>query len=99
MICLSKLASSSSSISFFSSSSSSSSSFFFSLQTELHLHVFSSLLQPSMLDQYDWDKPAKLIVGKDIDLSKNSKDGSFSKMFAEQITIMEYCCYCAIQRR
>ena len=52
-----------------------------------------------MLDQYDWDKPAKLIVGKDIDLSKSSKDVAFAKMFAEQITIMEYCCYSAIQRR
>ena len=47
---------------------------------------------------YDWDHPDKLMPDKTIDLSK-IKDSQFLKVIAEQLTLMEFAVYAAIQRR
>ncbi len=47
---------------------------------------------------YDWDHPDKLIPEKSIDLSK-IKESHFLRIIAEQLTLMEYSVYAAIQRR
>ncbi len=47
---------------------------------------------------FAWDNPDKLMKGKEIDLSKNLPSQCM-KMIAEQLTLMEFCVYSAIQRR
>lgn len=49
---------------------------------------------------YDWEHPDKLMAGKQIDLGKNHpKDTMFHKVMAEQLTLMEFAVYSAVQRR
>lgn len=62
------------------------------LCTHAHAHT-----QPQMCRLYDWEDPDKLMVGREIDLSK-SRDSSFLKSLAEQLTIMEFAVFAAVQR-
>ena len=56
--------------------------------------------QPNMLDLYDWEHKDKLLIGQEIDLSKSlPKDSPFLKTLAEQLTLMEFAVYAAVQRR
>lgn len=49
---------------------------------------------------YDWEDRDKLMVGREIDLSTRiSKDSPFLRTLAEQLTLMEFSIYAAIQRR
>lgn len=52
-----------------------------------------------MLEDIDWDKPAKVILNKDLDLARQSKDSGFHKVVAEQITLTTFSYYNAILRR
>ena len=54
-----------------------------------------------MLKRYDWEHPDKLMVGKEIiDLGRSHpKDTVFHKVVAEQLTLMEFAVYAAVQRR
>ena len=64
------------------------------------LFVISLLLQPQLLELFDWEDRDKLMVGRRIDLSKSiPKDSPFLKTLAEQLTLMEFSIYAAIQRR
>ena len=59
-----------------------------------------NFLQPDVLKMYDWEHPDKLMAGKKIDLGKNHpKDTMFHKVMAEQLTLMEFAVYSAVQRR
>lgn len=57
-------------------------------------------LDPYYLDDFDWEKPSKLIGGRDIDLGKSSnlKETNYLKSFAEQLTLMEFACYNVVRR-
>ena len=64
------------------------------------LFVISLPLQPQLLELFDWEDRDKLMVGRRIDLSKSiPKDSPFLKTLAEQLTLMEFSIYAAIQRR
>lgn len=53
-----------------------------------------------MLEDIDWEKPAKLIVDKELDLcSKTSRESGFLKTISEQITLILFAHYNAILRR
>lgn len=57
-------------------------------------------MQPEVLSMYDWEHPDKLMKGKEIDLSRSLPRESFCmKMIAEQLTLMEFSVYAAIQRK
>ena len=57
-------------------------------------------LQPDVLRMYDWEHPDKLMAGKQIDLGRSHpKDTMFLKVMAEQLTLMEFAVYAAVQRR
>ena len=47
---------------------------------------------------FDWENPDKLMKGREIDLSKNIPSQGI-RMIAEQLTLMEFSVYAAIQRR
>ena len=64
------------------------------------LFVVLLLLQPQLLELFDWEDRDKLMVGRRIDLSKSfPKDSPFLKTLAEQLTLMEFSIYATIQRR
>ena len=64
--------------------------------------VFCLILsfQPETLAMYDWEHPDKLMAGEQIDLGRSHpKDSMFLKVIAEQLTLMEFAVYAAVQRR
>lgn len=62
--------------------------------------LYPSHSQPHILYLHDWDHPEKLIVGKELDLSRSHpKDSPFIRHLAEQLTLMEFAVYAAVQRR
>ena len=58
----------------------------------------SSLQQPEEVSQFEWGDPEKLLSAHRMDLSQ-SMDSSHLKVFAEQLSLMEFSVYAAIQRR
>ncbi len=60
--------------------------------------MFLPPTQYDVLMMYDWDHPDKLIPDKSIDLAR-IKDSQLLRVFAEQLTLMEFAVYAAIQRR
>lgn len=63
------------------------------------LCFLSPSFQVAMLEDIDWVKPAKVIVDKEMDLSKPSRESSFIRTVSEQITIILFAYYNAILRR
>ena len=66
-----------------------------------HHHTLThSHTQSEVLKAFEWNHPEKLKVGCGFDLSRPvSKESSFLKMVAEQLTLMEFAVYAVVQRR
>jgi hypothetical protein len=53
-------------------------------------------IEADLLQDIDWDKPAKVIIGKELDLSKPSRE--LSLMVSEQISLIGLAYYSAVMR-